>query len=42
MPLPGLFSDAAADASDDEDGDAIPPASSETSSDLVTTDDNPF
>ena len=41
-PLPGLFDDTTANASDDEDGEAIPPASSGTSGELVTTDDNPF
>lgn len=40
MPIPTLFGDA--NASDDEDGETIPPASSGTSGELVTTDDNPF
>jgi hypothetical protein len=41
-PIPALFGDTTANASDDEDGEAILPASSETSGELVTADDNPF
>lgn len=41
-PILALFGDTTANASDDEDGDALPPASSATSSDVATTDDNPF
>jgi hypothetical protein len=41
-PIPALFGDTTANASDDEDGEAIPPASSGTSGELVTMDDNPF
>jgi hypothetical protein len=41
-PIPALFGDTTGNASDDEDGEAIPPASSGTSGELVTTDDNPF
>jgi hypothetical protein len=41
-PIPALFGDTTAKPSDDEDGEAIPPASSGTSGELVTTDDNPF
>ncbi|KAF8505796.1 hypothetical protein F5888DRAFT_1798761 [Russula emetica] len=42
MPIPALFGDTTANASDDEDGETIPPASSGTSGELVTADDNPF
>ncbi len=42
MPMPTLFGGTTANASDDEDGEMIPPASSGTSGELVTTDDNPF
>jgi hypothetical protein len=42
VPIPALFGDTIANASDDEDGEAIPPASSGTSGELATTDDNPF
>lgn len=44
MPIP-IFGDTTANASDDEDGEMIPPTSlgsSGTSGELVTTDDNPF
>ena len=41
VPIP-LFGDTTANASDDEDGETIPPVSSGTSGELVTTDDNPF
>jgi hypothetical protein len=41
MPIP-LFGDTTANASDDEDGEMIPPASSGTSGELVNTNDNPF
>jgi len=41
-PIPALFGDATANASDDEGGEATPPATSETLGELVTTDDNPF
>jgi hypothetical protein len=44
MPIP-LFGDTTTNASDDEDGETILPASSAssgTSGELVTTDDNPF
>ena len=40
VPIPALFGDA--NASDDEDGETIPSASSGTSGGLVATDDNPF
>ena len=42
VPIPALIGDTTASASDDEDGETIPPASSGTSGELVTTDDNPF
>lgn len=42
VPIPALFGDTTANAPDDEDGETIPPASSGTSGELVTTDDNPF
>ena len=42
VPIPSLFGDTTANASDDEDGETIPSASSGTSGELVTTDDNPF
>jgi len=42
VPIPSLFGDTTANASDDEDGKPIPPASSGTSGELVTSDDNPF
>ncbi|KAH9999900.1 hypothetical protein BJV77DRAFT_1064059 [Russula vinacea] len=41
-PIPALFGDTTANAADDEEGEAIPPANSGTSGELVTTDDNPF
>ena len=41
-PIPALFGDITTNASDDEDGDALPPASSGISSDAATADDNPF
>lgn len=41
MPIP-LFGDTTANVSDDEDGETVPPTSSGTSGELVTTDDNPF
>ena len=42
VPIPSLFGDTTANASDDEDGETIPSASSGTSGELVATDDNPF
>jgi hypothetical protein len=42
MPIPALFGDTTANASDDEDGETIPPPSSGTSGELGTADDNPF
>lgn len=42
MPIPALFGDTTTNASDDEDGETIPSASSGASGELVTTDDNPF
>jgi hypothetical protein len=42
VPIPSLFGDTTANASNDEDGETIPSASSGTSGELVTTDDNPF
>ncbi|KAH9965905.1 hypothetical protein BC827DRAFT_1354901 [Russula dissimulans] len=42
VPIPALFGDAAANTSDDEGGDVVPPASSGTSNELATMDDNPF
>ncbi|KAI9452080.1 hypothetical protein F5148DRAFT_1277618 [Russula earlei] len=41
VPAPALFGDTTANASDDDE-DVIPPASSGTSGELATTDDNPF
>jgi hypothetical protein len=42
VPIPALFGDTTANASDDEGGETIPSANSGTSGELVTTDDNPF
>jgi hypothetical protein len=42
VPIPALFGDTTANASDNEDGETIPSASSGASGELVTTDDNPF
>jgi hypothetical protein len=42
VPIPALVGDSTANESDEEDGETIPSASSGTSGELVTTDDNPF
>lgn len=42
MPIPALFGGTTGNASDDEDGEPIPSASSGTSGELVASDDNPF
>lgn len=42
IPIPALFGDTTTNASNDEEGETIPSASSVASGEMVTTDDNPF